>query len=280
MKPEDNDKSLNPESIKLKKTNKKSLPLKGFLDEPDHWKSYTLEQKKKARKSREKIESATQVLSVEKGRGRRPPLPESARGLTVEQISRTSPVYFVLRWESYVAIVAFVIAMTYFPWGWVADWGVVRVLVVAMEQLIASIDKLPAAARNLPVDESKAHLSIIHFTCMVTLIYRVFTQRPTLYREIETWRFFVGFLMFGFGWMFFASFPFFWQGYFRPGIGNWWHESLLEVSGFHTALWLFQLLMLSCSLSFLKQIMNTYGEADVNGSDSSRLNCKRVSDVN
>ncbi len=256
MKPEDYDKSLNSEPVKLKKTSKKRLPARGSLDAPEHWNSYVLKQKKKARESREKVEATIQLLSVEKGRRGRYPLPESARGLTVEQISRTSPFYFVLRWESYVAMVAFVIAMTYFPWVWIAEWGVVRVLVVTMEQLIASIDKLPAAARNLPIDESKAHLSIIHFTCMVTLIYRISTQRRTLYRELETWRFFLSFLMLSFSWMFFGAITFFWEGYFRPGIGYWWHENLLEVSSFHTTLWLTQLLTLSWAWSYLQKMIS------------------------
>lgn len=132
-----------------------------------------------------------------RGKKHRYPLPESARGLTAEQVARTSPLYFVIRWKTYVAIAAFVLAVTYFPWVWVADWGVIRVLVVAMEQLIASIDKLPTEARNLPVDASKAQLSFIHFVGIVTLFYKLYTQPLTFYREAENWRYVMGFLPLG-----------------------------------------------------------------------------------
>jgi hypothetical protein len=183
------------------------------------------------------------------------PLPESARGLTAEQVARTSPLYFVLRWETYVAITAFVLAITYFPWVWVADWGVMRVLVVAMEQLVASIDKLPAQARNLPVDASKAQLSIIHIVGAVTLIYRLCTQRPTMYREAENWRYFNGFLVCGVFGLFFSVFTFLWPGYFPEGEGYEWHESILQVSGFYTVVWFFQFTLISWAWSYLQKLI-------------------------
>jgi len=191
-----------------------------------------------------------------RGKKHRYPLPESARGLTAEQVARTSPLYFVIRWETYVAIVAFVLAVTYFPWVWVADWGVIRVLVVAMEQLIASIDKLPAEARNLPVGASKAHLSFIHFVGIVTLFYQLYTQPLTFYREAENWRYVVGFLALGLGSLLFSVFIFFWPGHFPKGKEYEWHESLLQVSCTYTVIWFFQVTQTNWSWTYLKTLIS------------------------
>lgn len=233
----------------------KSVSVRDSPDDASYGEYHSPEQKNTVRNLRTKAAQEELAKRQERRRKKlqRYPYPESARGLPAEQISRTSPLYFALRWESYVAIAAFILVMTYFPWTLVGDWGVVRVLVVAMEQLIASIDQLPEQARNLPVDASKAQLSMIHIAGAVTVVYRLLTQCPTMYREVETRRYFIAFIVLGLSGLFFTLFNFLWPGHFPEGKEYEGHESLLQVSIFYTMIWFFQFTLLSWSWSHLQK---------------------------
>ncbi len=186
---------------------------------------------------------------------RRPPLPEYARDMTLDEINRSVPLYFLMRWEFYLALVAFVLFAAYFPWSWVADWGIVRVLVAAMERIVPSIAGLPSEARHLPREASKAQLSFIHFCCAVTFTYKMITQRAAVWRVASKARFLVGSTAASTLGSMFVYLIFFWTGHFNHGAADGWHGSRLEVAGCHTAFWLLLTLAFSMAWSGLQEVI-------------------------
>jgi|AntRauTorcE11898_2_1112593.scaffolds.fasta_scaffold28849_2 hypothetical protein len=183
------------------------------------------------------------------------PLPAYARDMTLDEMNRPFPLYFLMRWEFYLALVVFVLFSAYMPWRWVSDWGVTRIFVAAIEQIVPSIIGLSQEARHLPLDASKVHLSFVHFCCAVASAYKLSTQRPAVWRIASRARFIGLFIFMSLAGAAFIYAIFFWSGHFNNGPDEAWHSNLLQVTASHTADWLLFTIAYAMAWSGLQEIV-------------------------
>ncbi|MEX0603952.1 MAG: hypothetical protein WD623_10395 [Marinobacter sp.] len=182
-------------------------------------------------------------------------LPEHAREMTLDEMNRSFPLYFLMRWEFYFISATFVFFTAYFPWQWLADWGITRIFVTAMEQVVPSISGLSKEARHLPLDASKTQLSFIHFCCAVASTFKLLTQQPAVWRVASKTRFAaisIGMSMAG---IVFVYVIFFWAGHFNSTLDEGWHANLLQVAASHTAFWLLLTVVLAMAWSGLQEVI-------------------------
>ncbi|MEX0603957.1 MAG: hypothetical protein WD623_10420 [Marinobacter sp.] len=190
-----------------------------------------------------------------KKRGRRSyHLPDYAKNMTLDELNRNMPLYFMMRWEFYVALALFVLTTAYFPWDWIADLGVVRVFFMGMEKVIPSISGLPLELRQMSLDASKAQLSVIHFFGVVAFIYKIANQHPAVWRTISKVRLRIGCI----GCFLLCIYPiyalFFWAGYFDVGKSEIVHSTSLKLASFHIFWWLALTLFCSLAWSFVQEL--------------------------
>lgn len=211
---------------------------------------------KTAQSHEQKLEELQlQTREIRKQRQKGLALPEHARGMTLDQMNRRFPLYFLMRWEFYFTLMLFVFFTAYFPWQWLADWGLTIIFVTAIEQVVPSVSGLSQDARHLPLDSSKAQLSFIHFFCAVASTYKLVTQPPAVWRVASKARFVaisIGMFMVG---IVFVYVIFFWAGRFNNTLDDGWHANLLQVAASHTAFWLLLTIAFSMSWSGLQEVI-------------------------
>lgn len=201
----------------------------------------------------EQYEKNVQLLASMKKKQR--PLPPYARHMSTAQLNQTFCWYFLMRWEFYLVLVAFVLFAAYFPWPWVADWGAVKAFVTVMERIVPSINGLPPEARHLPLAASKAQLSFIHFCGGIGFVYKLITQRPAVWREMSKLRFLVGSICFAVVAACWVYAIFFWAGNLNNGPQEDWHANRLQVAATHTVFWLFLTMTVSIAWSGIQEVI-------------------------
>lgn len=187
------------------------------------------------------------------------PLPPYARHMSTAQLNRTFCWYFLMRWEFYLVLVAFVLFAAYFPWPWVADWGAVKAFVAVMERIVPSIDGLPPEARHLPLAASKAQLSFIHFCGGIGFVYKLITQRPAVWREGSKRRFMVIVICAAILGALYVSAIFFWSGNFNIPPDQAWHANRLQIAGYYTSWWLALTMTFSMCWSGIQELIRQLG---------------------
>jgi len=211
----------------------------------------------KTARSHEQKQEALQLQTreIRKQRQKGLALPEHARGMTLDEMNRCFPLYFLMRWEFYFTLVAFVFFTAYFPWQWLADCGLTSIFVTAIEQIVPSISGLSQEARHLPLDASKAQLSFIHFFCAVASTFKLVTQQSAVWRVAGKARFVaisIGMFMVG---IIFVYVIFLWAGHFNNTLDDGWHANLLQVAASHTAFWLLQTIAFAMSWSGFQEVI-------------------------
>ncbi len=123
---------------------------------------------------------------------KRYPPPLYARRMSMDEIVRLSPIYFMHLWQFYAFVAVFGVLATYFPWSWVADYAVAQALVVTMERAMPSVAALTTGTHMLPVDAVKAKWSFVHLVCGFLVFYKLVCQKPAVHRETPKLRAFMG----------------------------------------------------------------------------------------